>query len=326
MKRRAFITLLGGAAAWPLAARAQQAPPPVIGYLSHGTPEGAAAFVAAVRKSLAEAGLLEGKDVTSEFRWARHDADRLPALATDLVRHRVALIITLDTVPAARAAKAATTQIPIVFAMGTDPVQAGLVASLNRPGGNVTGITTMNLDLGSKWVELLHELLPAAKRFAVLVNIENADSARSIITRTQEAALTLGMQTEILFASTEREIDAALAGLGARAQALIIHPDVLFLQNLEKLATLAIRERLPALYSAREFPQAGGLISYGSSFLEAHRQSGVYAGRILKGEKPGELPVQRANKFDFIINLKTARTIGTDIPATLLARADVVFE
>jgi putative tryptophan/tyrosine transport system substrate-binding protein len=193
IRRRDFITLVGGGAvvAWPLAARTQQrVPPPVIGYLSHGTPEGAAAFVAAVRKGLAEAGLLEGKDVTSEFRWARHDADRLPALATDLQR-RVALIVTLDTVPAARAAKAATTQIPIVFAMGTDPVQAGLVASLNRPGGNVTGITTMNLDLGSKWVELLHELLPAAKRFAVLVNIENADSARSIITRTQEAALAL---------------------------------------------------------------------------------------------------------------------------------------
>ena len=218
MRRRQFITLLGNAVAWPLAARAQQpAMPPVIGYLSHGTPEGTAAFVAAVRKGLGEAGLVEGKDVTSELRWALHDADRLPALAADLVHRRVALIVTLDTVAAARAAKAATTTIPIVFALGTDPVQAGLVASLNRPGGNITGISTMNLDLGSKWIELLHELLPAAKRFAVLVNIENADSARSIITRTQEAALALGMQTEILFASNEREIDAALAGLGARA-------------------------------------------------------------------------------------------------------------
>ena len=324
--RRAFITLLGGAVAWPLAARAQQPAMPVVGFLSHGTPEGTASFVAAVRKGLGEAGLVEGKDVTSAVRWARHDADRLPALAADLVQRRVALIVTLDTVAAARAAKAATTEIPIVFALGTDPVQAGLVASLNRPGGNITGISTMNLDLGSKWIGLLHELLPAAKRFAVLVNIENADSARSIITRTQEAALALGTQTEILFASNEREIDAALAGLGARAQALILHPDVLFTQNLEKLAALAIREKLAALYSTRNFPQAGGLMSYGSSFLEAQRQAGVYVGRILKGEKPGELPVQRASKFDFVINLKTAKTIRIDIPTTLLARADEVIE
>jgi len=326
MKRRAFITLLGGAVAWPLAARAQQPAMPVVGFLSHGTPEGTASFVAAVRKGLGEAGLVEGKDVTSALRWARHDADRLPALAADLVQRRVALIVTLDTVAAARAAKAATTEIPIVFALGTDPVQAGLVASLNRPGGNITGISTMNLDLGSKWIGLLHELLPAAKRFAVLVNIENADSARSIITRTQEAALALGTQTEILFASNEREIDAALADLGARAQALIMHPDVLFTQNLEKLAALAIREKLAALYSTRNFPQAGGLMSYGSSFLEAQRQAGVYVGRILKGEKPGELPVQRASKFDFVINLKTAKTIRIDIPTTLLARADEVIE
>jgi len=327
MRRREFITLLGGAAAaWPLAARAQQAPPPVIGYLSHATPEGAADFVAAVRKGLGEAGLVDGQDVTSEFRWARHVADRLPALATDLVQRRVALIVTLDTVPAARAAKAATTETPIVFALGTDPVQAGLVASLNRPGGNITGISTMNLDLGTKWVGLLHELLPTARRFAVLVNIENADSARSIITRTQEAAFALGLQTELLFASVEPEIDAALAGLGARAQALIIHPDVLFLQHREKLATLAIRERLPALYSTRNFPLAGGLMSYGSSFLEAHRQTGLYAGRILKGEKPGELPVQRAIKFDLVINLKTAKALGLDLPASVLARADEVIE
>jgi putative ABC transport system substrate-binding protein len=294
MKRREFIALVGGGGLLLTVkvrrARGQQpARPPVIGYLSHGTPEGTAAFVAAVRKGLDEVGLVEGKVVTSELRWALHDADRLPALATD-------------------------------------PVQAGLVASLNRPGGNITGISTMNLDLGSKWIELLHELLPAANRFAVLVNVENADSARSIITRTQEAALALGMQTEILFASNEREIDAALAGLGARAQALIMHPDVLFTQNLEKLATLAIREKLATLYSTRNFPQAGGLLSYGSSFLETQRQAGVYAGRILKGEKPGDLPVQRATKFDFVINLKTAKALGLEIPPTLLARADEVIE
>src|SRR5262249_15669103 len=326
MKRREFITLLGSAVtAWPLAARAQQAAVPVLGCLARARQEGPAAFVAAVRKGLAEAGLVEGKDVTSELRWARHDADRLPALAADLVQRRVALIVTLDTVAAARAAKAATTTIPIVFALGTDPVQAGLVASLNRPGGNITGTSTMNLDLGSKWIGLLHELLPAAKRFAVLVNIENADSARSIITRTQEAALALGTQTEILFASNEREIDAALADLGARAQALIMHPDVLFTQNLEKLAALAIREKLAALYSTRNFPQAGGLMSYGSSFLEAQRQAGVYVGRILKGEKPGELPVQRASKFDFVINLKTAKTIRIDIRTRRLGRGEEVI-
>ena len=263
---------------------------------------------------------------TSEFRWARHDADRLPALAADLAQRRVALIIPLGTVPAIRAAKAATTQIPIVFALGTDPVQAGLVANLNHPGGNVTGISTMNLDLSSKWVGLLRELLPVAKRFAVLVNTQSPDSARSIIAGTQEAAFTLGMQIEIIFASNEGEIDTALAGLGARSQALIIHPEVLFLENLGKLAALAIREQLPALYTIRDFPQAGGLMSYGSSFLEAHRQAGVYAGRILKGEKPGELPVQRATKFDLVINLKTAKALGFDVPATLLARADEVIE
>jgi putative ABC transport system substrate-binding protein len=328
MKRREFITLLGGAAvAWPYSARSQAAPLPVIGYLSQGTPEGTAGLVAAVRKGLGEAGMVEGKDVTSEFRWASNDGDRLPRLAADLVQRRVALIIAVDTVAAARAAKAATTEIPIVFAgVGTDPVKAGLVASLNRPGGNVTGISTMNVDLGPKWVGLLHELLPAAKRFAVLVNIANAESARSMITGTQGAALTIGLQTEVLFASIEREIDAALAGLGARSQALIIQPDVLFLQHREKLAALAIREKLPALYALRDFPEAGGLMSYGSSFLEAHRRAGVYACRILKGEKPGELPVQQATRFELVINLKTAKALGLTVPPTLLATADEVIE
>jgi putative ABC transport system substrate-binding protein len=245
MRRREFIAVLGGAAlAWPPTARAQQpASRPIIGYLSHGTPEGTATFVAAVRRGLGEAGVIEGKDVTSEFRFARHNADLLPGLAADLVQRRVSLIVTLDTVPAARAAKAATTEIPIVFALGTDPVQAGLVTSLNHPGGNITGISSMNLELGSKWVGLLRELLPAAQRFAVLVNIENADSARSMITRTQEAGFALGVQTEFLFATAERDIEPVLAGLGARAQALIIHPDVLFTSSREKLAALAIREK-----------------------------------------------------------------------------------
>jgi putative ABC transport system substrate-binding protein len=327
MRRREFITLLGGAiVARPRAAHAQGAPPPVVGYLAQGTPEGGAALVAAIRKGLGEAGMVEGKDFTSEFRWASNNADRLPGLATDLIQRRVAVIITLGTVAAARAAKAATTEIPIVFARGTDPVQASLVTSLNHPGGNITGISTMNLDIGSKWVGLLHELLPAAKSFAVLVNIGNAESARSLITGTQKAALMIGLQIEFLFASNEGEIDAAFVGLGVRSQALIIHPEVLFLQNREKLAALAIRERLPALYAIREFPQAGGLMSYGSSFIEAHRQTGIYVGRILKGEKPGELPVQQASKFEMVINLKTAKAIGLEIPPTLLARADEVIE
>jgi putative ABC transport system substrate-binding protein len=327
MNRRRFVTLGAAAAAWPLAARAQQPAMLAIGYLAQGTSEGTAALVDAVRKGLGEAGIVEGKDVTSEFRWAGNVADRLPGLAVDLIQRRVSVIVALDTVAAARAAKAATTEIPIVFAgVGTDPVQAGLVASLNRPGGNVTGISTMNSDIGPKWVGLLHELLPAAKRFAVLVNIANAEVARSMITGTQGATLMIGMQCEILFASNEDEIDAALSGLGDRSQALIIQTDVVFLQHREKLAALAIREKLPALYALRDFPNAGGLMSYGSSWLDAHRLGGVYAGRILKGEKPGDLPVQRATKFDLVINLRTAKTIGIDIPATLLARADEVIE
>ena len=326
MKRRAFITLLGGAAAWPLAAHAQQPALPVVGYLSQSAPEAGAPLVAAVRKGLSEVGVAEGRDVTSEMRWARYDIDRLPGMAADLVQRRVAVIITLGTPPAARAAKAATSEIPIVFALGTDPVQVGLVESLNHPGGNVTGISTMNLDIAPKWVELLHELLPTGKRFATLVNIQSADSARAIITGTQAAGFALATQIEILFASNESEIDTALAGLGARAQGLIIHSEVLFLQNMQKLAALAVREKLAALYSQRAFPEAGGLMSYGSSFLDAHRQVGVYVGRILKGEKPGNLPVQRATKFELIINLKTAKTIGIDVPATLLVRADEVME
>jgi putative ABC transport system substrate-binding protein len=328
--RRQFISALSGAAAWPLlsplTARAQQPAMPVIGYLAQGTPEAGDGLVAAVRKGLGEAGLLEGKDFKSEFRWARNDADRLPELAVDLVQRRVSVIIALDTVAAARAAKAATTEIPILFTVGADPVRAGLVTSLNHPGGNVTGISTMNTEIAPKWIGLLRELVPAAKRCAVLVNVANAEVARSLITAAQGAALTLGVQTEVVFASNQGEIDAAFGGLGARAQALIIQPEVLFLQNLGKLATLAIGEKLAALMATRNFPEAGGLMSYGSSFIDAHRQAGIYAGRILKGEKPGDLPVQQATKFDFVINLRTARALGLTIPATMLATADQVID
>jgi putative ABC transport system substrate-binding protein len=250
MRRRDFIRGIGGSAlAWPLVARAQK-PLPVIGYLSLGMPEASSDILAAARKGLAETGLAEGKDFTSEFRWARHDADKLPALAVDLVERRVAVIIAFGAPVCARAARAATAEIPIVFAIGVDPVRSGLVTTLNHPGGNVTGITTMNLELGSKWVGLLHELLPSAKDFAVLVNIVNAaDSARLLITGTQAGGRALGIGTEFVFASAEREIDAALDGLGARAQALIIHPDIFFLQNSAKLVALAMREKLPTLDS-----------------------------------------------------------------------------
>jgi putative ABC transport system substrate-binding protein len=327
MRRRDFITLLGGtAAAWPLAVRAQAARPSVVGFLAQGTPEATAEFAAAVRKGLGEGGLVEGKDFTAEFRFARGESDRVPELVNDLVRRRVAVIIVLDTVAGARAAKAATTDIPIVFAVGTDPVQAGLVASLNQPGGNVTGISTMNNDLGSKWVGLLHELLPGAKRFAMLVNLTNPESMRSVISGTQTAAQTIGVQTEVLFASSEREIDAALAGLGGRSQALIVQPDVLFLQNRERLAALALREKLAAIYSLPDFPKAGGLMSYGSSFLDAHRLEGTYAARILKGERPAILPVMQPTKFEMVINLQTAKALGLTVPPTLLVAADEVIE
>jgi len=238
----------------------------------------------------------------------------------------VAVIVALTTSPAVRAAKAATTQIPIVFATGIDPVQAGFVASLNRPGGNVTGISGMNLELGSKWVALLHELLPAAKRVAVLVNFEGGESARLLITGTQAASLAIGLQPEFVFASKADEIDAALAGLGSRAQALVVHPDSFFVPHIAKIAALAIREKLPALSTLPDFARAGGMMSYGSNFIDANRQAGIYVARILKGEKPNELPVQQASKFNFVINLKTAKAIGVDIPPTQLARADEVIE
>jgi len=297
----------------------------MIGYLAEGKPKGTAVLVAAVRNGLGETGLVEGKDYISEFRSAGGDANFLPGLATELVQHGAAVIMTLDTLAAARAAKAVTTAVPIVFATGADPLRARLVESLNRPSGNITGISAMNLELGSKWVGLLHELLPAAKRIAIFVNIENADAARLLITDTQEAAFSMGLQTEFVFASNEGEIEPALSGLGARSQGLIIQPDVAF-RNSEEVAGLAVREKLPALAAQQDFAKGGGLMSYGSSFVEAHRLAGTYVGRILKGEKPRDLPVQRAIKFDFVINLKTAKAIGLDIPPTLLARADVVIE
>ena len=300
---------------------------PIIGYLSPLDPEPTSFLVAAFRKGLGEAGFVEGQNVAIEFRWGRHESDRFPELAADLVRRKVAVITTMGSNAVARAAKAATTSIPIVFAVGDDPVKNGLVAALNRPGGNVTGVTTMNTDIGPKWLELLRELLPSARRFAVLVNSEDRMGAQSMITQVQAAALTNDLQIVVLFASSDRELDEAVAQLAQlRAEALLIMPDALFLDRREQIATLALSHRVPTIYAIPAFPQAGGLMSYGSSFAEVHREVGTYAGRILKGEKPGELPVLRSTKFELVINLKTAKAIGLTIPPTFLARADEVIE
>ena len=332
MRRREFFGVLGGAlggaVAAPLAAHAQQPALPTVGYLSADAPEPSQKFVAAFAKGLSEAGFVEGRNLALEYRWARYAGDRLPALAADLVRRQVALIAALGQADTARAAKAATTTIPIVFATGVDPVQSRLVEAFNHPGGNVTGISTMNTDLGSKWLGLMHDLLPAAKRFALLVNNEtNRLGAQAMITGVQAATLSRGLQMVTLFASTEAEIDAAVAGLvQMQAEALLITPDQLFLQRRGQLAALALRHRLPAVYPIRDFPEAGGLMSYGSSFADAHRLAGVYAGRILKGDKPADMPVIQGAKFDFVINLKTAKAIGLIIPPGILAIADEVIE
>jgi ABC-type uncharacterized transport system substrate-binding protein len=326
--RRHFITLLGGAAAaWPLAARAQQAAKSVIGYLEAGSPEASANLVAAFRKGLSEAGYVEGRNVAIEFRWAHNENDRLPDLAADLVHRRVDVIVTTVSAPASLAAKAATTTIPVIFSTGADPVAVGLVASLNRPGGNVTGATTMSTELMPKRLELLNELLPGATRFAVLVNPSNRFGSEPAITDARAAAVALGRQIDVFTASSNRDIDIAFGILTQeRANAVVIAPDALFDSRRVQLAILAARHQLPALHWKREFAEAGGLMSYGSNVSDAVRQTGIYAGRILKGERPADLPVLRPTKFEFVVNLQTARTLGIDIPPTLLARADEVIE
>jgi putative tryptophan/tyrosine transport system substrate-binding protein len=326
MRRRTFITLLGGAAvAWPLAAQGQQPAMPVVGFLYAGAPEPIAHLLSAFRKGLSETGHVEGQNVAIEFRWARNDIDRLPELAADLVQRRVTVIATPGSTPASLAAKAATTTIPIVFAVGSDPVALGLVASLNRPGGNVTGISSMNTELGSKRLGLLHELAPNAERFATLVM--NNPLYQPLIRDVQAGAASIGRPIDVLFASTSRDIDAAFASIVQnRIEALVLTPGPLFNNNRVQLATLAARHALPAIYSSREFAEAGGLMSYGPSITEEFRQAGIYCSRVLKGEKPADLPVIRATKFELIINLQTARALGLEIPPTLLARADEVIE
>jgi ABC-type uncharacterized transport system substrate-binding protein len=325
MRRREFITLLGGAAAvCPLAAGAQQPTIPVIGYLSHGSPEQTAALVAAFRKGLSETGFIEGRNVAIEYRYAYNETDRLPELAADLVRRQVAVIATPGTSPIA--AKAATTTIPIVFSTGADPVQGGLVASLNRPGGNVTGISYMNVELSAKRLGLLHELLPGAASFGVLIDPANS-SAQFILTDLQSAASAIGRHIEALSAGTNRDIDTAFASLAPmRLDGLLISPMPLFYDRRVQILTLAARHGVPVIYPAREWAEAGGLMSYGSSYADQHRQAGVYTGRILRGEKAAELPILRATRFEFVINLQTAKIFGLDVPTTLLARADEVIE
>jgi putative tryptophan/tyrosine transport system substrate-binding protein len=326
MKRRDFITLLGSAAtAWPLAARAQQPSVPTIGYLDVGSPD--AKVQAALRKGLSEMGFVEGRNVAIEYRYAEDQYDRLPALAAELVRRRVAVIFTFGGAVAVPAAKAATTTIPIVFVTGADPVQTGMVASFNRPGGNVTGISSMTTELTAKRLGLLHELLPAATRIAVLVNPGIARTVASVTTYAQTAASAIGQQIEVFPASTNDEIDAAFASMvQRRAEALLIGTNVLFTNRRVQLATLATRHALPAVHFLREFVEAGGLMSYGSNNADLTRQGGIYVGRVLKGEKPDDLPIMQPAKFEFVINLQSARALGIEVSPGLLAIADDVIE
>ena len=324
MRRRDFITLVGGAAVWPRAARAQQSSMPVVGILQPGSPEVYVHFVEAFRRGLGEGGYVEGKNVVLISRWPQTDSDRLTEFATELVNHHVAVIATPFSLPASLAAKASTTTIPIVFGTGADPVEAGLVASLNRPGSNITGVSVMNVELGAKRLGLLRELLPNALRFNVLVNPKSPLTKPFIANLQAEAA---GWQYEILTASTNREIDLAFASLvREHADALLISGDALFTNRCVQLAILAARHALPAIHGNREFAEAGGLMSYGPSVTDLFRLVGVYTGRVLKGEKPADLPVVLPTKFELVINLQTAKTFGLDVPPTLLARADEVIE
>jgi ABC-type uncharacterized transport system substrate-binding protein len=324
--RRQFITLIGGAAAWPTAARAQQPAVPVIGYLYSGAPETSAPWTAAFRKGLSESGFDEGRNVAIEYRWAHHEPARMAELAADLVRRRVAVIVTTGTPASVLAAKAATTAIPIVFRTGGDPVQLGFVTSLNRPGGNVTGVGQMTVELASKRLGLLHELLPAARRFAALIN-PGDPNAGHLTEDLQAAAATIQRDIEFFDAANSREIDVAFAKLmQRRPDGLVVGSQGLFSNRRLQVVTHATRHGLPAIYFVRDFVEVGGLMSYGSNSYEQFRLTGVYAGRVLKGEKPAEMPILRPSKFELVINLQTAKVFGLDIPATFLARADEVIE
>jgi putative ABC transport system substrate-binding protein len=327
VKRREFITLLGGAAAaWPRAARAQQPVMPVIGFLSSAFADRDAGRLDAYRRGLSEAGYVEGRNIAIEYRWADEQLDRLPALAADLVRRQVAVIATSGHVRGAIAAKAATHTIPIVFLTGADPVAIGLVASLNRPGGNVTGVATLSLQLEQKRLELLHEVVPTATTIGALIN-PNHPYARMQSSDLQAAARTLGLKVHILNASADSDFDSLFARLAElQAGGLVIATDGIFISGSKRLATLALQRAMPAIFQFRPFAAAGGLMSYGGSMAELYRLCGIYTARILKGEKPADLPVEQVTKVELIINMKTAKALGLEVPPTLLARADEVIE
>jgi putative ABC transport system substrate-binding protein len=328
MKRREFIGLIGGASlAWPLTARAQQPALPVVAFLRTGSAEANARFVAAFRKGLNETGYIEGQNVTVEYHWLEGNYDQLPALMADLVRRRVAAITTVGTSQVALAAKAATATIPIVFGEGEDPVLLGLVTSLARPGGNATGVNYFVDEVTAKRLRLLHDLVPKAVRIAVLLNPTNGSATKFTLRAVQEAAPTIGLQIQILNASTIGEIDAAFASLAReRSDALFVSPDAFFTSRRGQFATLTARDRIPSAYAIREAVEAGGLMSYGTDIAEAFHQVGVYTGKVLKGEKPADLPVVQSTKFEFVINLQTARALGIEVPQGLLLIADEVIE
>lgn len=325
MNWREFITIAGGAAAvWPLVARAQSAKP-VIGFLNVAAPDGYEHHVAAFRDGLKERGFIEGQNVAIEFRWAEGHYDRLPGMAADLVRRRVSVIVA--NTPANLAAKAATSTIPIVFTTASDPVQLGLVPNISRPGGNITGVSQLNVEIGPKRLELAHQLMPTATSVALLVNPRNISRAETLTRDAQTAAVPLGLKVHVLPAFTDAEIDAAFAGFAQlKAGALVIGADALFNSKSQLLAELSLRHAVPAIYQYNEFADAGGLLSYGGSIRESYRWAGIYAGRILKGEKPADLPVQQSTTVELIVNLKTAKALGISVPLPLLGRADKVIE
>ena len=328
IRRREFIVTIGSAAAaWPLAARAQQGAMPVVGFINGGSADASARFVTAFRQGLSQTGFVEGQNLGVEYHWLEGKYDQLPALMADLIRRRVALIATPASGPAARAAKAATSTIPIVFSVAQDPVQLGLVASLSRPGGNATGLNFFNREVAGKRLRLLHELVPKAVRVAVLLNPANAGSAEANLREVQEAAPAIGLQIQILKATTIGEINAAFASFAReRPDALFLASDGFFTDRRVQFATLTARDRIPASGAESQFVKAGLLMSYGTDYTETFRQVGDYAGRILKGEKPAELPVIQSSKFEFVLNLQTAQALNIEVPAGVLSIADEVVE